>query len=150
MSRSDLINPPRKVPELTLHTAHGERCGLKPRGHGSAVLLFLHADCARCETFVSALASERKEIASWNGDVRIVSCAAAHSDTPFEVLLDEGSRAARALAIEAPAILIVDRWGEIHESAEGGEDHAFLPVVSVVEWVRHLATQCPECEGEAY
>jgi hypothetical protein len=26
----------------------------------------------------------------------------------------------------------------------------FITIESAVEWIRHLATECPECEGEAW
>ena len=150
MSRSDLINPPRRVPDLALETSSGERGTLKPSSHGSLVLLFLSDDCTGCDEWLSRFAAAMPEIESWKGEVRVVVPSLPGRESSFKTLIDRESKAASAIAVEPPAVVIVDQWGEIHEAAEAGEAHAFLPLESIVEWVRYLATQCPECEGEAY
>ena len=51
--------------------------------------------------------------------------------------------------LRAPAAAIADRWGEIQKLIE--VDHAArLPAVDeLVEWLRYVQMQCPECQGEA-
>ena len=54
-----------------------------------------------------------------------------------------------APGMPGPAALVADRWGEIvHVVA--GSDVADLPTPEdLVDWIRYVENQCPECEGEA-
>jgi hypothetical protein len=53
------------------------------------------------------------------------------------------------VGVRAPAVVIADRWGEIAFIAET-ESVARLPgVEAIIEWLRHVQSRCPECEGEA-
>lgn len=51
--------------------------------------------------------------------------------------------------LPAPSVVVADRWGEIQHlvemeaSLEGAPEPAELR-----DWLRYLATRCPECEGE--
>ena len=48
-----------------------------------------------------------------------------------------------------PSALVADRWGEIVHVA-AGSDVADLPgPEDLLDWVRYVENQCPECEGEA-
>ena len=123
---------------------------LRTTGDRSVLIVLIHSDCSNCATWVEKLAAQKDEIGSWKGDVRLVADRAAPSSHSFQQLLDSEQRLAGALGVAAPAVVIADQWGEIHEAAEAGEEHGFLPIESAVEWIRHLATSCPECEGEAF
>ena len=46
-----------------------------------------------------------------------------------------------------PGIVIADRWGEIHFVAGGRVDDLPGPD-GIVEWLRYVQVQCPECQGE--
>lgn len=48
-----------------------------------------------------------------------------------------------------PGVLVADKWGEVHVVA--GDDAAGgLPTPDeLVEWLRYVQMQCPECQGEA-
>jgi hypothetical protein len=49
----------------------------------------------------------------------------------------------------SPGVLVADRWGEIVSITEV-PDIADLPSPEeLLDWVRYVQTQCPECEGEA-
>lgn len=51
--------------------------------------------------------------------------------------------------VPSPGIVVADRWGEIHHLA-GGKTVDDLPGPDdVIEWLRYVQRQCPECEGEA-
>ena len=145
MSRSDLINPSRMLPDITLPDSEGVARRVRASGDRSVLLVLVHEGCGDCRAWVEALADERAEIAAWKGEVKVI---ASRADAyPFPLLVDADARIASALGLAAPAVVIADQWGGIHEAAQG---HAFIPIESAIEWIRHLATQCPECEGEAY
>lgn len=47
-----------------------------------------------------------------------------------------------------PGVVIADRWGEIYFVAGGGVEE--LPsTAAIVDWLRYVQVQCPECQGEA-
>jgi hypothetical protein len=48
----------------------------------------------------------------------------------------------------SPAVLIADRWGEIVYVANRSSVAELPPLPEILEWVAHLQTRCPECEGE--
>jgi hypothetical protein len=49
----------------------------------------------------------------------------------------------------SPGVLVADRWGEIHFIAGAVRVEGLPPASEIVEWVRYVAYQCPECQGEA-
>ena len=52
------------------------------------------------------------------------------------------------IGMRAPAVLVLDQWGEVKETIAVAR-HEFPERTALVAWARYLATQCPECEGEA-
>ena len=51
--------------------------------------------------------------------------------------------------LPGPGALVADRWGEIVVVA-AGSDVADLPTPEdLLDWIRYVENQCPECEGEA-
>jgi hypothetical protein len=48
---------------------------------------------------------------------------------------------------EEAALVIADEWGEVYSVADAGTGHRFPTPPEIIEWVRFLAIQCPECEG---
>jgi hypothetical protein len=50
--------------------------------------------------------------------------------------------------IPSPGVAIADRWGEIY-FVQGASRAADLPVADeLVDWLRYVQTECPECQGE--
>lgn len=51
--------------------------------------------------------------------------------------------------LQAPSVVIADRWGEVY-LAVGGASVADLPGADeILECLRYVAHECPECQGEA-
>ena len=66
---------------------------------------------------------------------------AAH-DTEFIVTCD------RVPGAPSPGIVVADRWGEIFYV--GATEAGSLPSPDeLIEWLRYVQHQCPECQGEA-
>lgn len=51
--------------------------------------------------------------------------------------------------VARPGALVADRWGEIHLAVSAPTVDALPDPAEIVEWVRHVRSRCPECEGEA-
>jgi hypothetical protein len=50
--------------------------------------------------------------------------------------------------LPSPGVAVADRWGEIY-FVQGAENAAGLPPADeLLEWLRFVQVQCPECQGE--
>ncbi len=50
--------------------------------------------------------------------------------------------------VPRPGIVIADRWGEVHFVTSRTTARALPPAAELVEWLRFVQVQCPECQGE--
>lgn len=51
--------------------------------------------------------------------------------------------------VPRPGAIVADRWGEIQFAAAAGTVDALPDPAEIADWVRHVRSRCPECEGEA-
>ena len=158
-----------RLPALVLPACDGgPDIRLRAPGRLATVLVALHADCAPCDAYVAELAAQEPELRDWDGCVVVVRGASPPADgapsDPARKTAD--SRAAlhrtgdrmRAAAdpdgrltgagIIAPAVLIADQWGELFAVEPADAAHHLLAPDEVIGWLRYLAVQCPECQGE--
>lgn len=156
-ARASLTQPHRRLPELALATPSGAPRRLRSGGRRSRVLVMVHpGGCAACAELVARLHAASGALQEWDGDVLVITPDRAEdvgdpSSTPaFPVLLDPEQRLASSLGVTHPAVVIADQWGEVHEVREGGDGHRFPGVAEIESWLRYLAIQCPECQGEAF
>ena len=85
-----------------------------------------------------------------DGEILVIAPAGdAARDSIFPLLHDPEAQVVSALGVRAPAVVIADQWGEVHETREAGGEHRFPTETEIEDWLRYLAIQCPECEGEA-
>lgn len=49
--------------------------------------------------------------------------------------------------VPRPGVVVADRWGEIHFVAADPVERLPTPD-ALVEWLRFIQVQCPECQGE--
>lgn len=149
-----------RLPDLTLPAApEGTPISLRTHRRQGTVLLLLHsAGCQACLRYVDALAEVHEQLTDWDGRVVVVVPAVAsdaaqvHADhaTPFAVAADPEGACARRCRVDGGSVLIADQWGEVFFTHAGSPDaHDFPSPAEVVEWLRFMAIQCPECQGEA-
>jgi hypothetical protein len=55
----------------------------------------------------------------------------------------------RIPGISAPAAVVADRWGEIVFAVEKSDIVDLPAPQELMEWLKYVRHQCPECEGEA-
>lgn len=155
----NLKNPSSRLPEITLPTLEGGiATPVRRPGRGSSIILVLHAlHCPECASHLAEVFGRRGELDEWDGRVLVVvreegsaTATAIGTGGAFPSLLDSRDSLASRLGVETPATIVADQWGVVHERHSAGAKHDFLPVDELVEWVRYLAIQCPECEGEAF
>lgn len=153
--------PGRRLPDLSLPAAPGgATTSLRPRGREGALVIATHgAECQPCRAYLRGLVANHEAIEEWDGRVVVLhpgTLAEAERiredlALPFPVLADAEGAVMRQVGLRGGGVTIADQWGEIFfEEAGGEETHRFPDVQEVVEWLRYLAIQCPECQGEAY
>ena len=149
-----------RLPDLRLPAlATGAPVSLRPPGRQGAVMLLLHAaSCPECIAYLEQLAGVRDRIADWDGRVVAVvpedgepaPTGLADRDLPFLLVRDEGGRCAKSCGLSPGSLVIADQWGEVFHTHRGApEQHDFPAPDELVEWLKFVAIQCPECQGEA-
>jgi peroxiredoxin len=147
-----------RLPDRSVERTDGAgQLPVKRRGRDSTILLMLHAaNCPACRGYVGRLQDEAAAIRDWDGRVLLVwaapvaRAAATARVSGFDSGIDVDGGLLARLGLELPAILIADQWGELFAVQPAGNEHDFIDPSEVVEWLRFLAIQCPECQGEAY
>lgn len=118
-------------------------------GHGARVLVVPHsASCLPCREYLATLAGTAG-IFDWGGRLTVIMRDALDAaDTLHESL---GGRAdilldpARSIPLGDGALAVTDEWGEVYFETGTGAGHEWPPVTEVVNWVRFVSIQCPEC-----
>jgi peroxiredoxin len=157
-TRAEAVAAGDRLPDLELEAADGRTTSLRARGRFGTVVVLVHdAACEACKRYLAELAAADEQLREWDGRVAALVPAALERvveyrrapDLPFSVLSDPERRAWAALGLAGAAVLIADQWGELRYVSPDGGGHSFLTADEVTDWLRFLAIQCPECEGEA-
>jgi hypothetical protein len=151
--KSELTRHKHRIPDDLLASASGEASYVGSRY--SLVLVFPHQKpCVQCQRYLDELSRESPEFASWDSQLVLIvtgreSAGLLRGKSAFRLIRDPQTRLLATAGILAPGIVIVDQWRDIQHAQAAGTEHAFPTVQEVLSWVRYLATQCPECEGES-
>ncbi|HEX6308152.1 MAG TPA: hypothetical protein VFZ69_08195 [Longimicrobiales bacterium] len=120
-------------------------------GRGPRILIAVHGvDCAACAAWTARLAADRAPLDEWGARLTVVAedtgrtAAAELRAAVVQLLLTPDP--ASALGVHVPALVIADEWGEVYFSVHAGDGHDFPDPAEVIEWIRFIAIQCPECE----
>lgn len=129
------------------------------RGRKNIVLVFSHnRSDERFDDLISALASRYGEIQMENAEaLGVIAGNAAeygsrqrYASVPFPLLLDEDNSAHRSVgAVDsnghaAAGVCITDRYGQVY-FAERCSDAGCASANDILEWLRFIEIQCPEC-----
>ncbi len=152
-TRSDLVNHQTRFPDVSLISDRNQSESLLRPGRAQVIVLIHEGACADCQAYLQSLNHESHEFSAWGADVAVITPALnpevrAVSDS-FRLFIDSHGQLALETGVTAPALLIVDQWGDVKEARSATERHNFPAVADVVSWTRYLGIQCPECEGEA-
>jgi hypothetical protein len=144
-----------RMPPLLLQAAdNGKAVALREESRVATVLVILHGGCEPCAEYLAAITQRSTEIREWDGRVVAAVVGSQPSmpepvrDSVVQVTVDADEQLQQSGAA-TPAVLIADQWGELFMVEGAGTAHAFPEPGEIVEWLRYLAIQCPECQGEA-
>lgn len=154
--------PGDTLPPLELETEAGEPFRVETRTRRTRVLVAGHGPgCEACCRYASRLTEAAAEFGRWDGEAIVVvgpggggeletpraAEGAAVEGSIRPALRDPEGAARRRLGVpeDRVALLIADRFGEVFLREEADEADALPEPDAVLEWLRYLATQCPEC-----
>lgn len=139
-----------KVPSVSLKTCSVAGVTALDASRGPRVFVAMHAvGCETCIGYVKQVLHMRDELASWGGHVAVV-CSECSGESAAELaglgvpLLDDRDA---LLAHGRLTVIVADEWDEIYFASESDEVHGIISADEVLEWVKFVAIQCPECEG---
>jgi hypothetical protein len=120
-----------QVPHVTVRSADGTSISYGDLWQQKNLLLVLIADLGSpgSEAYLARLRASMTDLT-------------AH-DTACIVTGD------RVAGVPTPGVLIADRWGEIWYVHKADSDTALPAPDALVDWLRYVQIQCPECQGEA-
>jgi hypothetical protein len=142
-----------RLPSLYSHVA-GEELRWRDPSSGSTVAVFLQAGDRDAErAYLRDLTAAADDFRLWNGRVIVVmpdgqgaAIGGTERHPTIAVVTDSEGEAEHCGVREGEdAILIADRWGEVYFGARGASPSALPDSAEIEEWLRFLATQCPEC-----
>ncbi len=149
---------PRKLPYARLARLSGSVEGeenLRPQGQEAHVVFFPHAACALCDEYVRTLGRGARALRDWDARPVVVVgsgeeargralAAAAPGVTVLEEPVGVPVRARGEIPPDSAALLVADRFSDIWHGYDMGGGHAFPGLPELEDWLRFLATQCPE------
>lgn len=151
-----LLEPLVTLPLCELPDAQGQ-VHRYPRRHRRRALVLYGAergDCPACRAYLTALAALAPQIAAEEAELVVVVSgrpAPAVVGAAGTVLFDPDGRVFRRWGAVDPAgqpvaaLFVADRFGTLYARALAGPDHALPPAAEVVDWLRFINIQCPEC-----
>jgi hypothetical protein len=143
---STLIERGARLPPLQLLSKNGNVLNLDAPELGSPALLFVRDRALEvARPYITSWEEHFEDLRGWYGrPLLITETAEPNSSLPHaHIAADQWSTL--GIEPEACALIIADRWGLVYDSRQT-VDFSDLPnVAEVEEWLRFLATQCPEC-----
>jgi len=128
----------------------GDDAALRSGGREATVVVRVHAaTCRECQQYLADLATAEIDLVWWEGRVVILvpgpldaaSALRAASGPSFTVLSDAEDRVP---LVDGAGVVVADRYGHVYFVAHAGEGHTFPAPRELEEWLKFLATQCPE------
>jgi len=144
-----LLKTRQLIPALTARTSAGQivRAG-DYRQKKNLVLVFLHADCPRCDDFLGKLASRAAQLSEREAVALVVfpqppARAADMSGRSQRAYL--GSEAFGPAGQQRRGVFIADRYGELYAQCVAREEEDLPGTGEVLEWLAQIERAGEEC-----
>ena len=56
--------------------------------------------------------------------------------------------ATRIEGVPSPGVVVADRWGEVYYVQDADNASSLSPPDQLMDWLRFVRNECPECQGE--
>ncbi len=117
------------------------------------IVFFTHPGaCAGCSSHARDLVALRAHLSRWDGDLWLVGDTAddvmPEADDVIRVTGDTDHllRQRCGLSADDARVAVADRWGQIWQTAVADDRHTLVAPADVLETIKFIAIQCPECE----
>ena len=149
---------PESLPSFRLQSSTLQTIGPEDyKQSKNLVLAFVDGPrCAICGQLINDLMSRYSEIRNLNAEILAILSPRGSTEVvqtrykpPFPVLFDPDERAAAACfgadAVRRPTVIVTDRFGSIWLHQVPTESGDSLDVDEILEELRFIQMQCPEC-----
>jgi hypothetical protein len=153
--RSSHLEPGDTLPDTTLIGGPGaDGLAIPSPSRNALVLFLLPRETSAWIPYLRGVAAKVDDLQQWYSEVVAVVPGDADSARELRVPVSPLRTAAEAepvlrertgVADEQAALLVVDRYGQLYHAAIAERPDQLPGVTELEEWVRFLATQCPEC-----
>lgn len=140
----------------TLTDADGRVAWRPQYTRNQVVLAVLHdGTCEPCTQYRHDLIAARPDFAVWDGRLIVAEDTRAERATRAEPHargargVHDAPDARGAVTVPdtfggAPRVIVADRFGDVYHVHDGGPAHELPEPLALEEWLRFIATQCPE------
>lgn len=161
---SDNINSQKGIlPYVLLPTSDGRQLDLwQYKGRRNLVIFVAHAaSCQECRKYLQTMAQHYRSFQEWEtqvlalvpGSQEEIQKLCSEIDIPYPVAIDQSGVASFKLGLapqrgtQGPqaGLTITDRWGEIYETCKASQTHRLPSVEEILNTLRFIEIQCPEC-----
>lgn len=132
------IQPGDELPDFDARTLRGDAVNYRRAVWQKKIVVlvtFSFPDSAAARAYRAALAARDCDLTAYETAVLVHDARVVGS-------VDAGR------AIPVPSVVIADRWGEVREVQHPLDDRGLPPVDEIIEWLRFVQIECPECQGE--
>jgi hypothetical protein len=117
------------------------------------IVFFTHAgECAACSSYAQGLVELRDHLTGLDGELWLAGPTAddlAGAAPDVVRATGDADRRLRRRCDLSPTdarVVVADRWGQIWQTAVADHRHTLIDAADVLETIRFIAVQCPECE----
>ena len=140
-----LIEPGMRLPTLQLEQA-GQPVRLDAPELGALALLFVRSQFLQAaRAYIESWEQKQSDLKFWLGRPFLISDGDLPATQLSTVFAPESAWEALGIGPDDNALIITDRWSVVYVARRGRAITDLPPVPEVEDWLRYLATQCPEC-----
>ncbi len=134
------LRPGDQVPHFDIVDLEGRRVRYRDLWQNRNLVLVALADedSAPARGYRESLRQENAELTANDTTVVVYSPRAEEGGAPANTVP----------GLPVLGVLIADRWGEIHHVAAAADASGLPGPPALIEWLRYVQRQCPECQGE--
>jgi hypothetical protein len=141
-----LIQPGARLPRLRLEAADGKVEVLDAPERGSPALLFVRDKALEvARPYIATWERVLSDLTSWYGRPLLITESATGETRIPSASATADDWLQLGIAEHAYALIIADRWGVVYFAQETTNFGDLPSAAEVEQWLRYLATQCPEC-----
>ncbi|MGH7462112.1 MAG: hypothetical protein ACREMA_13960 [Longimicrobiales bacterium] len=134
-----------RLPPLQLEHA-GEPVRLDAPELGALALLFVRTPLLpAARAYIESWEQKRTDLMFWLGRPILISDGELPGGQLTTAMAPASAWEALGIGPHDGALIITDRWSVIYVARSTRTFSDLPPVTEVEEWLRYLATQCPEC-----